>query len=224
MADLQHAVRATAVEDATAGRVPQKYARLRQGHQRSVRAAADTLRGLFRIQAPLRKWAASPFRWKRSSPQKSIVKRFATGAMSFGSISREAHTTLAIAMNRIGGQARTPAKAARKLTASSSDAQRRLACARRSSRSRRVASASPPSIWSTRTMMQIKMAQGAKPGEGGQLPGHKVDKPTSPRFATQRRASVSFRPRPTMTFTRSKISPSSFFDLKNVNPARATSQ
>jgi glutamate synthase (NADPH) large chain len=103
----------------------------------------------------------------------SIYKRFATGAMSFGSISWEAHTTLAIAMNRLGGRSNTgeggeDEKRYEKLP--NGDSMR--------SSIKQVASArfGVTSLYLTEAdELQIKMAQGAKPGEGGQLPGHKVD-------------------------------------------------
>ncbi len=106
-------------------------------------------------------------------PAENIYKRFATGAMSFGSISWEAHTTLAIAMNRLGGKSNTgeggeDERRYEKLT--NGDSMR--------SSIKQVASArfGVTSMYLTEAdELQIKMAQGAKPGEGGQLPGHKVD-------------------------------------------------
>ena len=106
-------------------------------------------------------------------PAKTIVKRFSTGAMSFGSISREAHTTLAIAMNRIGGKSNTGEggeEADRFVPLPNGDSMR--------SAIKQVASGRfgvTTEYLVNSDMMQIKMAQGAKPGEGGQLPGHKVD-------------------------------------------------
>ncbi len=103
----------------------------------------------------------------------SIYKRFATGAMSFGSISWEAHTTLAIAMNRLGGKSNTGEGGEdekRYEPLSNGDSMR--------SAIKQVASArfGVTSLYLTEAdELQIKMAQGAKPGEGGQLPGHKVD-------------------------------------------------
>jgi glutamate synthase (NADPH/NADH) large chain len=103
----------------------------------------------------------------------NILKRFATGAMSFGSISWEAHTTLAIAMNRIGGKSNTGEGGedeARYTPLANGDSMR--------SSIKQVASArfGVTSLYLTEAdEIQIKMAQGAKPGEGGQLPGHKVD-------------------------------------------------
>src|SRR5205814_7344556 len=106
-------------------------------------------------------------------PAESIMKRFATGAMSFGSISKEAHETLAIAMNRIGGRSNTgeggedPARYIPDPNGDSrSSAIKQVASARFGVTSEYLVNANE---------LQIKMAQGAKPGEGGQLPGHKVD-------------------------------------------------
>src|SRR6185312_3442737 len=102
-----------------------------------------------------------------------IVKRFSTGAMSFGSISREAHTTLAIAMNRIGGRSNTGEggeEPDRFKPLENGDSMRsaikQVASGRFGVTAEYLVNADD---------IQIKMAQGAKPGEGGQLPGHKVD-------------------------------------------------
>ena len=106
-------------------------------------------------------------------PAENIYKRFATGAMSFGSISWEAHTTLAIAMNRLGGKSNTGEGGEdekRYEPLENGDSMR--------SAIKQVASArfGVTSLYLTEAdELQIKMAQGAKPGEGGQLPGHKVD-------------------------------------------------
>jgi len=107
-------------------------------------------------------------------PAEEIVKRFSTGAMSFGSISREAHTTLAIAMNRIGGRSNTGEggeEPDRFVPLPNGDSMR--------SAIKQVASGRfgvTTEYLVNSDDIQIKMAQGAKPGEGGQLPGHKVDK------------------------------------------------
>ena len=107
-------------------------------------------------------------------PAKEIVRRFVTGAMSLGSISREAHETLAIAMNRLGGKSNTgeggedPVRFTRDANGDS-----------RRSAIKQVASGRfgvTVDYLTNADELQIKMAQGAKPGEGGQLPGHKVDK------------------------------------------------
>ncbi len=106
-------------------------------------------------------------------PAENIYKRFATGAMSFGSISWEAHTTLAVAMNRLGGKSNTGEGGEdekRYELLENGDSMR--------SAIKQVASArfGVTSLYLTEAdELQIKMAQGAKPGEGGQLPGHKVD-------------------------------------------------
>jgi len=106
-------------------------------------------------------------------PIESIMKRFATGAMSFGSISHEAHSTLAIAMNRIGGKSNTGEGGEDEIRYeklengdSMRSAIKQIASARFGVTSHYLSQADE---------LQIKMAQGAKPGEGGQLPGHKVD-------------------------------------------------
>src|SRR4029079_5977029 len=106
-------------------------------------------------------------------PAESIWKRFATGAMSFGSISHEAHSTLAIAMNRLGGKSNTGEGGEdeiRYIPLPNGDSMRsaikQVAAGRFGVTTEYLVNAD---------MMQIKMAQGAKPGEGGQLPGHKVD-------------------------------------------------
>ena len=126
-----------------------------------------TLRGLLRLKA-----AAEPIPLDEVEPVERIIKRFATGAMSYGSISLEAHETLAIAMNRLGGKSNTgeggedPARY--KLDAngdSRRSAIKQVASARFGVTSEYLVNADD---------LQIKMAQGAKPGEGGQLPGHKV--------------------------------------------------
>src|SRR5262245_8756663 len=106
-------------------------------------------------------------------PAAAIVRRFSTGAMSFGAISREAHTTLAIAMNRIGGKSNTgeggeESDRFRPLPNGDSmrSAIKQIASGRFGVTTEYLVNAD---------QIQIKMAQGAKPGEGGQLPGHKVD-------------------------------------------------
>ena len=123
-----------------------------------------TLRGLFRLREGVR----PPVPIDEVEPVPSIIARFSTGAMSYGSISQEAHETLAIAMNRIGGRSNTGE--------GGEDAERLLDPERRS-RIKQVASGrfGVTSLYLTQaTDIQIKMAQGAKPGEGGQLPAGKV--------------------------------------------------
>ena len=127
-------------------------------------------------------------------PAEEIVKRFATGAMSLGSISTEAHTTLAVAMNRIGGKSNTgeggedrsryatgqsrrdAGVAPRPSTRRARHRARRQAtrCARRSSRSPPAASASRPSTWRPPTRSRSRWRRAPSPAKGGQLPGRKV--------------------------------------------------
>ncbi|HYT39442.1 MAG TPA: glutamate synthase-related protein, partial [Acidimicrobiia bacterium] len=126
-----------------------------------------TLRGLLRFRE-----APEPLPLDQVEPAAEIVKRFATGAMSLGSISPESHETLAIAMNRIGGRSNSGegGEDPRRLGTDPNGDQRRSAI-------RQVASARfgvTASYLAHADQLQIKVAQGAKPGEGGQLPGHKV--------------------------------------------------
>jgi glutamate synthase (NADPH/NADH) large chain len=123
-----------------------------------------TLRGLFKLN----KMARPPVPIEEVEPVSEIVKRFNTGAMSYGSISMEAHQTLAIAMNRLGGRSNTGE--------GGEDAERLYDPERRSA-VKQVASGRfgvTSEYLVNAADLQIKMAQGAKPGEGGQLPGHKV--------------------------------------------------
>ena len=127
-----------------------------------------TLRGLFDFKLD----KCQPIPIEEVEPIESIVKRFATGAMSYGSISGEAHETLAIAMNRLGGKSNTGEggeDSARFVAEANGDSRRsaikQVASGRFGVTSEYLVNADE---------IQIKMAQGAKPGEGGQLPGHKV--------------------------------------------------
>lgn len=123
-----------------------------------------TLRGLFTFRTGER----TPIDVEEVEPVSEIVKRFSTGAMSYGSISQEAHETLAIAMNRLGGKSNTGE--------GGEDPDRLHDPVRRSS-IKQVASGRfgvTSEYLTNADDIQIKMAQGAKPGEGGQLPGHKV--------------------------------------------------
>ncbi|MBV9945807.1 MAG: glutamate synthase subunit alpha, partial [Myxococcales bacterium] len=127
-----------------------------------------TLRGCWDFVA-----AESPIPLEEVEPAAKIVRRFATGAMSFGSISKEAHENLAIAMNRIGGKSNTGEGGedeARYVPLPNGDSKRsaikQVASARFGVTAHYLVNADE---------LQIKIAQGAKPGEGGQLPGHKVD-------------------------------------------------
>ncbi len=150
---LQHAVR----QDNAA--TYREYAALINDQSRRL----CTLRGLMEF-----KEAARPLALDEVEPASEIVKRFATGAMSFGSISKEAHETMARAMNRIGGRSNT---------GEGGEDEERFRDDRRSS-VKQVASGRfgvTVNYLVNADELQIKIAQGAKPGEGGQLPGHKVD-------------------------------------------------
>jgi glutamate synthase domain-containing protein 2/glutamate synthase domain-containing protein 1/glutamate synthase domain-containing protein 3 len=135
-------------------------------------ARRSTLRGLLRFVE------REPVPLDEVEPASEIVKRFSTGAMSLGSISREAHETLAVAMNRLGGRSNT---------GEGGEDPERFGDERRS-RIKQVASGRfgvNIAYLASADELQIKMAQGAKPGEGGQLPGHKVDQYiASIRFTT----------------------------------------
>ena len=134
----------------------------------ALNRAGGTLRGLFEFRVRARRRCRST----RSSRSASIVKRFATGAMSYGSISAEAHETLAIAMNRIGGKSNCGegGEDARRFTPDENGDLRRSAVKQVASGRFGVTS----HYLVNADDIQIKVAQGAKPGEGGQLPGYKV--------------------------------------------------
>ena len=138
----------------------------RQANDEATRGAA--LRGLMKLVE-----AEEPVPLDEVEPAMEIVKRFSTGAMSLGSLSREAHETLAIAMNRLGGKSNTGegGEDPSRYTPDENGDQRRSAI-------KQVASGRfgvTIDYLVNADQLQIKMAQGAKPGEGGQLPGHKVD-------------------------------------------------
>ena len=126
-----------------------------------------TLRGLFTFKSPL-----CPIPIEEVEPVEALLKRFATGAMSYGSISAEAHETLAIAMNRLGGKSNTGegGEDEARFTPDANGDLRRSAIKQVASGRFGVTSA----YLVNADDLQIKMAQGAKPGEGGQLPGFKV--------------------------------------------------
>src|SRR5262249_23790406 len=148
-------------------------------------------------------------------PAVRIVRRFSTGGMSFGSISREAHTTLAIAMNRIGGKSNTGEggeEAERYKALPNGDS---LRSAIKQVASGRFGVTTEYLINSS--VMQIKMAQGAKPGEGGQLPGHKVDATIAKvRHSTPGVGLIS--PPPHHDIYSIEDLAQLIFDLKNTNP------
>ncbi|MDK9723430.1 MAG: glutamate synthase-related protein [Sterolibacteriaceae bacterium MAG5] len=178
IAKLQHSTRANQFE------TYQEYAKIINDQSKRHM----TLRGLFEIKP-----AGKPVPLEEVESAKEIVKRFATGAMSLGSISTEAHSTLAIAMNRIGGKSNTgeggedptrfqPVEGGKKLSEviGASRVERDIVLKEGDSlRSaiKQVASGRfgvTVEYLANSDQIQIKMAQGAKPGEGGQLPGHKV--------------------------------------------------
>ena len=173
-----------------------------------------TIRGLFRMKSA-EEDGRRPIPLEEVEPAKNIVRRFSTGAMSFGSISREAHTTLAIAMNRIGGKSNTgeggeEADRFRPLPNGNSmrSAIKQVASGRFGVTAEYLVNSD---------VMQIKIAQGAKPGEGGQLPGHKVDKIIAKvRHSTPGVGLIS--PPPHHDIYSIEDLAQLIFDLKNVNP------
>ena len=198
---LQHAVR---------GNNPADYAEFaRSINEQSERLL--TIRGLLEF-----KKADQPIPLEEVEPASEIVKRFSTGAMSFGSISHEAHSTLAIAMNRIGGRSNTGEggeEPFRFKPLPNGDSMR--------SRIKQVASGRfgvTTEYLVNADDIQIKMAQGAKPGEGGQLPGHKVDKRIGAvRHSTPGVGLIS--PPPHHDIYSIEDLAQLIHDLKNVNPA-----
>ena len=197
---LQHAVRGNIAEDYRA-------------FARTINEQAErllTIRGLMRFTD-----SAAPVPLDEVEPAASIVRRFSTGAMSFGSISREAHTTLAIAMNRIGGRSNTGEggeETDRFKPLPNGDSMRsaikQVASGRFGVTAEYLVNADD---------IQIKMAQGAKPGEGGQLPGHKVDKNIARvRHSTPGVGLIS--PPPHHDIYSIEDLAQLIHDLKNVNP------
>ncbi len=162
-----------------------------------------TLRGLF-------DFVRAPIPLAEVEPAVNLVRRFATGAMSFGSISKEAHENLAIAMNRLGGRSNT---------GEGGEDPERFSDERRSA-IKQVASGRfgvTTHYLINADEIQIKMAQGAKPGEGGQLPGHKVDAVIARvRHSTPGVTLIS--PPPHHDIYSIEDLAQLVFDLKNVNP------
>lgn len=176
----------------------------------------NTIRGLFKIKGA-EALGRKPISIDEVEPAAEIVKRFSTGAMSFGSISREAHTTLAVAMNRIGGKSNTGE--------GGEEADRYLPLANGSQNPERSAIKQVASgrfgvtteYLVNADVLQIKVAQGAKPGEGGQLPGHKVDATIAKtRHSTPGVGLIS--PPPHHDIYSIEDLAQLIFDLKNVNP------
>ena len=205
VASLQHAAR---------GNARDKY----REFSRLVNDVEDkyiTIRSLFRLKGA-EEDGRTPVPLDEVESAAEIVKRFSTGAMSYGSISREAHTTLAIAMNRIGGKSNTGEggeEPDRFKPLPNGDSMR--------SAIKQVASGRfgvTTEYLVNSDMMQIKMAQGAKPGEGGQLPGHKVDAVIAKvRHSTPGVGLIS--PPPHHDIYSIEDLAQLIFDLKNVNPA-----
>jgi glutamate synthase domain-containing protein 2/glutamate synthase domain-containing protein 1/glutamate synthase domain-containing protein 3 len=169
-----------------------------------------TLRSLMKF-----KKSGQPVPIEEVEPAKEIVKRFTTGAMSFGSISKEAHETLAIAMNRIGGKSNT-GEGGEDEERFSPDANGDL----RRSAVKQVASARfgvTANYLVNADELQIKMAQGAKPGEGGQLPGHKVDEVIA-RIRHSIPGVGLISPPPHHDIYSIEDLAQLIYDLKNVNP------
>ncbi|TDT69193.1 glutamate synthase (NADH) large subunit [Hypnocyclicus thermotrophus] len=166
--------------------------------------ALATIRGLFKLKK------STPISIEEVEPVENIMKRFVTGAMSFGSISREAHEALAIAMNTIGGKSNSgeggedPAR----FLDNRRSAIKQIASGRFGVTTHYLVNADE---------LQIKMAQGAKPGEGGHLPGHKV----SEEIASVRHTSPGIdliSPPPHHDIYSIEDLAQLIFDLKNVNP------
>jgi len=197
---LQHAVRSGSRED---------FRRFTaQVDNRGERLC--TLRGLFKF-----KGQNPSIPLEEVEPISAIVKRFCTGAMSLGSISTEAHETLAIAMNRLGGKSNTGegGEDPRRFTQDANGDLRRSAI-------KQVASGRfgvTPHYLVNADELQIKIAQGAKPGEGGQLPGHKVSEYIGElRFSVPGVTLIS--PPPHHDIYSIEDLAQLIFDLKNCNP------
>ena len=168
-----------------------------------------TLRGLLKFKK------CEPIPIEEVEPVENIVKRFATGAMSFGSISKETHETIAIAMNRLGGRSNTgeggedPARFVKLPNGDSARSSiKQVASGRFGVTTNYLVNADE---------LQIKIAQGAKPGEGGQLPGHKVSSIIAhTRYTTPGVTLIS--PPPHHDIYSIEDLAQLIFDLKNVNP------
>ncbi|KKB11843.1 glutamate synthase [Devosia geojensis] len=207
VADLQHAVR---TRDESPEGAQERY----DSFAKRVNEAMNgfkAIRSLFEVK-PL--GPAVPL--EEVEPATEIVKRFVTGAMSFGSISREAHTTLAIAMNRIGGKSNTGegGEEPDRFMPLPDGSQNPLRSAIKQVASGRFGVTAEYLVNSD--AIQIKVAQGAKPGEGGQLPGHKVDwKIAKVRHSTPGVGLIS--PPPHHDIYSIEDLAQLIYDLKNVN-------
>ena len=197
---LQHAVRSSSYETF------REYSEAVNNQSREM----CTLRSLMRLRM-----AGRPIDLEEVEPASEIVKRFATGAMSFGSISKEAHETLAIAMNRIGAKSNTGegGEDEERFQRDSNGDWRRSAI-------KQVASARfgvTTNYLVNADDLQIKIAQGAKPGEGGQLPGHKVDEVIA-RVRHSIPGVQLISPPPHHDIYSIEDLAQLIYDLKNVNP------
>ncbi|RWN37852.1 glutamate synthase large subunit [Mesorhizobium sp.] len=183
----------------------------------SETARAQSIRGLFKIRLA-EESGRKKVALDEVMPAADIVKRFSTGAMSFGSISREAHTTLARAMNTIGGKSNTGEggeEADRYLPLPGGGKNPERSAIKQVASGRFGVTAE---YLVNSDMMQIKVAQGAKPGEGGQLPGHKVDATIAKvRHSTPGVGLIS--PPPHHDIYSIEDLAQLIYDLKNVNPA-----
>ena len=225
IAKLQHATRANAYE------TYREYAALINDQSQKHK----TFRGLFEFRF------GNPIPLEEVEPAKEIVKRFSTGAMSLGSISTEAHTVLAVAMNRIGGKSNTgeggedrrryaPVKAGESLQSRLGKGRIEVDIPLREgdslkSKIKQVASGRfgvTAEYLASAEMLQIKIAQGAKPGEGGQLPGRKVSEYIAElRFSTPGVELIS--PPPHHDIYSIEDLAQLIHDLKNSNPQAAIS-
>ncbi len=202
---LQHAVRGNAQDKY------REFAKLVNEHAEGL----NTIRGLFKIM-DAEEAGRQPVALDEVEPAADIVKRFSTGAMSFGSISREAHTTLARAMNKIGGKSNTGegGEETDRFTPMPDGSMNPERSAIKQVASGRFGVTTEYLVNSD--MIQIKVAQGAKPGEGGQLPGHKVDATIAKtRHSTPGVGLIS--PPPHHDIYSIEDLAQLIFDLKNVN-------
>ncbi len=179
-----------------------------------------TLRGLMKFKFADDSTDRKPVPLDEVEPAKDIVKRFRTGAMSLGSLSREAHETLAIAMNRIGGYSNS-GEGGEDPVRFTPDANGDF---RRSGIKQIASGRFGVTSWylTNADRLQIKIAQGAKPGEGGQLPGHKVDNYIATiRYSTPGVGLIS--PPPHHDIYSIEDLAQLIFDLKNSNPSASIS-
>ncbi len=178
-------------------------------------AANDESRAGATIRGMLEFAERDGVRLSEVEPATAIVRRFVTGAMSFGSLSREAHEAIAIAMNQLGGRSNTGegGEDPTRFGTPRNSAIKQVASARFGVTTEYLVNAAE---------LQIKISQGAKPGEGGQLPGHKVDAVIAhTRYSTPGVTLIS--PPPHHDIYSIEDLAQLIFDLKNVNPAAAIS-